>query len=93
MTETASLAACHDCRMHTHLGETRDEVAYCHEKSAGASSREVWWTTEPATAVSIRSPQRRAPSSRLCPAATATSATALYVQETGWLSISTLPDA
>jgi 8-oxoguanine deaminase len=32
MTETASLAARHDCQMHTHLGETRDEVAYCQEK-------------------------------------------------------------
>jgi 8-oxoguanine deaminase len=32
MTETASLAARHDCRMHTHLGETRDEVGYCQEK-------------------------------------------------------------
>jgi 8-oxoguanine deaminase len=32
MTETASLAARHGCRMHTHLGETRDEVAYCQEK-------------------------------------------------------------
>ena len=32
MTETALLAARHDCRMHTHLGETRDEVAYCQEK-------------------------------------------------------------
>src|SRR5246127_899148 len=32
MIETASLAARHGCRMHTHLGETRDEVAYCQEK-------------------------------------------------------------
>jgi 8-oxoguanine deaminase len=32
MTETASLAARHDCQMHTHLGETRDEVDYCQEK-------------------------------------------------------------
>jgi 8-oxoguanine deaminase len=32
MTETAALAARHDCRMHTHLGETRDEVAYCQER-------------------------------------------------------------
>jgi 8-oxoguanine deaminase len=32
MAETAVLAARHDCRMHTHLGETRDEVAYCQEK-------------------------------------------------------------
>jgi 8-oxoguanine deaminase len=32
MTETAWLAARHDCRIHTHLGETRDEVAYCQEK-------------------------------------------------------------
>ena len=32
MTETAWLAARHECRMHTHLGETRDEVAYCQEK-------------------------------------------------------------
>ena len=32
MTESASLAARHDCRMHTHLAETRDEVAFCLEK-------------------------------------------------------------
>ena len=32
MTETASLATRHNCRIHTHLGETRDEVAYCQEK-------------------------------------------------------------
>jgi 8-oxoguanine deaminase len=32
MTESALLAARHDCRMHTHLAETRDEVAYCLEK-------------------------------------------------------------
>jgi 8-oxoguanine deaminase len=32
MTETASLAARCECQMHTHLGETRDEVAYCQEK-------------------------------------------------------------
>ena len=32
MTETAALAARYQCQMHTHLGETRDEVAYCQEK-------------------------------------------------------------
>jgi 8-oxoguanine deaminase len=32
MSESAVLAARHDCRMHTHLGETRDEVDYCREK-------------------------------------------------------------
>ena len=34
MIETAQLAARHDCRMHTHLAETRDEVDYCREKFA-----------------------------------------------------------
>jgi 8-oxoguanine deaminase len=29
MLETAKLAAAHDCRLHTHLGETQDEEAYC----------------------------------------------------------------
>jgi 8-oxoguanine deaminase len=29
MTDTAALAAQYDCRLHTHLGETRDEDAYC----------------------------------------------------------------
>jgi 8-oxoguanine deaminase len=32
MRETAGLAARHHCRMHTHLAETREEVAYCQEK-------------------------------------------------------------
>jgi 8-oxoguanine deaminase len=32
MVETAQLAERHDCRMHTHLAETRDEVDYCREK-------------------------------------------------------------
>ena len=34
MTESALLAARHDCRLHTHLAETRDEIAYCLEKFA-----------------------------------------------------------
>ncbi len=34
MVETAKLAAKHDCRMHTHLAETRDEIDYCREKFA-----------------------------------------------------------
>jgi 8-oxoguanine deaminase len=34
MAETASLAAKHNCRTHTHLGETSDEIAYCQEKFA-----------------------------------------------------------
>ena len=29
MCETAALAEKHDCRLHTHLGETHDEDAYC----------------------------------------------------------------
>jgi 8-oxoguanine deaminase len=29
MGETAKLAAAYDCRLHTHLGETKDEEAYC----------------------------------------------------------------
>jgi 8-oxoguanine deaminase len=29
MLETAKLAAAHNCRLHTHLGETKDEDAYC----------------------------------------------------------------
>ena len=29
MRETAALAETHDCRLHTHLGETRDEEAFC----------------------------------------------------------------
>ncbi|MBV8536839.1 MAG: 8-oxoguanine deaminase [Alphaproteobacteria bacterium] len=32
MVETAALAARADCRLHTHLAETRDEIAYCREK-------------------------------------------------------------
>ncbi|EAU41818.1 hydroxydechloroatrazine ethylaminohydrolase [Fulvimarina pelagi HTCC2506] len=31
MTESAALAEKHDCRLHTHLGETEDENAYCRE--------------------------------------------------------------
>lgn len=29
MVDTAALAARHDCRLHTHLGETHDETEYC----------------------------------------------------------------
>ena len=29
MVETAALAEKHDCRLHTHIAETRDEVDYC----------------------------------------------------------------
>lgn len=32
MIETAALAEKFDCRMHTHLAETRDEVDYCRER-------------------------------------------------------------
>jgi 8-oxoguanine deaminase len=32
MVESARLAETHDCRLHTHLAETRDEVAYCQSK-------------------------------------------------------------
>ena len=32
MSATAALAERHDCRLHTHLGETRDEDAYCLSK-------------------------------------------------------------
>ena len=32
MVETAALAEKHDCRLHTHLAETRDEVDYCLAK-------------------------------------------------------------
>ena len=32
MVESAALAEKHDCRLHTHLAETRDEVDYCREK-------------------------------------------------------------
>ncbi|TBW40778.1 8-oxoguanine deaminase [Siculibacillus lacustris] len=32
MTQTAALAARHDCRLHTHLGETEDENAFCLAK-------------------------------------------------------------
>ncbi|MBA3517068.1 MAG: 8-oxoguanine deaminase [Rhizobiales bacterium] len=31
MRETAALARQHGCRLHTHLAETRDEVAYCEQ--------------------------------------------------------------
>jgi 8-oxoguanine deaminase len=34
MVETAALAEKHDCRLHTHLAETKDEVDYCREKFA-----------------------------------------------------------
>lgn len=32
MVETAAMAHLHDCRLHTHLAETRDEVDYCGER-------------------------------------------------------------
>lgn len=32
MVETAALADKHDCRLHTHLAETRDEVDYCQSR-------------------------------------------------------------
>ncbi|MEM7565674.1 MAG: 8-oxoguanine deaminase [Pseudomonadota bacterium] len=32
MRESARLAEAHDCRLHTHLGETHDEDAYCLEQ-------------------------------------------------------------
>ncbi|MDB5571799.1 MAG: 8-oxoguanine deaminase [Hyphomicrobiales bacterium] len=32
MIETAAMAERHDCRMHTHLAETLDEVDYCQSK-------------------------------------------------------------
>ncbi len=32
MAETATLARRHGCRLHTHLAETRDEVAYCESR-------------------------------------------------------------
>jgi 8-oxoguanine deaminase len=32
MVETAALSLKHNCRLHTHLAETRDEVDYCMEK-------------------------------------------------------------
>jgi 8-oxoguanine deaminase len=32
MIETAALAERHDCRLHTHLAETRDETAFCIER-------------------------------------------------------------
>jgi len=32
MIQTAGLAERADCRLHTHLSETRDEIAYCREK-------------------------------------------------------------
>ncbi len=32
MVESAALAEKHNCRLHTHLAETRDEIAYCEAK-------------------------------------------------------------
>ena len=32
MTESAAIAERHDCRLHTHLGETEDENAFCEER-------------------------------------------------------------
>ncbi len=32
MTQSLDLARAYDCRLHTHLGETRDENAYCEER-------------------------------------------------------------
>ena len=32
MRDTATLAAKHDCRLHTHLAETHDEEAFCKER-------------------------------------------------------------
>ena len=32
MIETAQLAEKHNCRLHTHLAETRDEVDYCNSR-------------------------------------------------------------
>jgi 8-oxoguanine deaminase len=34
MVKTVALAERADCRLHTHLAETRDEIAYCQEKFA-----------------------------------------------------------
>jgi 8-oxoguanine deaminase len=52
MIETAQLAEKHNCRLHTHLAETRDEVDYCNERfqcrpvdyleDAGWMSDRVW---------------------------------------------------
>ena len=52
MRESADLAAHHDCRLHTHLGETLDEDAYClarfgcrpvdYLEEAGWMSDRVW---------------------------------------------------
>jgi 8-oxoguanine deaminase len=52
MIETAQLAEKHDCRLHTHLAETRDEVDYCESRfqcrpvdyleDAGWMSDRVW---------------------------------------------------
>ncbi len=52
MIETAQLAEKHNCRLHTHLAETRDEIDYCNERfqcrpvdyleDAGWMSDRVW---------------------------------------------------
>jgi len=52
MVETAALAEKHDCRLHTHIAETRDEVDYCMQhfghrpvdymEDVGWMSNRVW---------------------------------------------------
>lgn len=47
MTETASIARRHGLRLHTHLGETRDEIDYCLEHFGCrpyAYARRLGWT-------------------------------------------------
>ena len=39
MVKSAQLAEKHDCRLHTHLGETEDENGYCHEKLGCRATR------------------------------------------------------
>ena len=49
MIDTAALAEKHDCRLHTHLGETSDEDAYCLHHFGGRPLdylEEVGWLNE-----------------------------------------------
>jgi MOSC domain-containing protein YiiM/ferredoxin-NADP reductase len=68
-------------------------LAMLHALAAGASSREVWWIYGARHGGEHPFAAETRALLEACPAATATSATALHVRETGWLLISTLPDA
>jgi MOSC domain-containing protein YiiM len=66
-------------------------LAMLHALAAGASSREVWWIYGARHGGEHPFAAEARALLKALPTATATSATALQVPETGWLSISMLP--